>query len=194
MIQDPKNPEYAIGKTYSFDKILSLGYTDFCYSRYNYETKIKVSPELVPCSWITGILVQSSDTAVLTLFCALIWTTSLLAEELDNRTKEEGFLLEGDAVSSALDDWLCLLDKIYLLVESVNDLFNGILAIAAFYYFSHFPLSTFTFLDYFFMKTKGKTTKTWGKIFINMLPMLMDVLRLGTIAFVCQQLQIKVLY
>ena len=132
MIQDPKKPDYTIVKTYSFEKIVNLGFRDFCDYRSLYEAKIEVSPAFIPLSWITGIWVQSSVIAVLTLFCALTWTTSLLAKELDNRTKEEEFLVEGNALSSALDDWLRLFDKLHLLVDSINDFFHAILAITVF--------------------------------------------------------------
>ncbi len=193
MIQDPDNFDYTIVKTYSLEKIFNLGFADFCDHRYFYEAKLEVSPALIPLSWMTGIWVQSSVIAVLTLFCALIWTTSLLAEELDKRTKEEGFPVERDALSYALDDWLSQFDKLYLLVDDINDWFKTILAIATFYFFNHFPLSAFTFLNYFFMDVNEGTEQTWEIVSVKILPLLMDLLRFCTIAIVCQQLQVKVL-
>lgn len=174
--------------------MFNLGFIDFCDDSSLLEVKIQTSPACIPISWITGIWVQSSLIAVLTFFCALILTASLLAEALDKRTKEGGFPMEENEMSSALEDWLSQFDKLNLLVDSINDFFNAILAITVFYYFNHFPLSVFNFLDYFIMKMFGKTSKTWKVILKFSLPVLMFVLRFATIAIVCQQLQVKVIY
>lgn len=195
MIQDPKNFVDTIVKTYNYEKIFNLGFADFCDDSYYYELKIRYSPALIPLSWITGIWVQSSVIAVLTLFCALILTTSLLAEELDKRTIEEAFPVEENALSFAIEDWLSKFNKLLFLVDIISDFFQPILAITVFYYFDHFPLSAYNFLTSFLTKTYGKKDQAyWKGILILILPLLMDILRIGTIAIVCQQLQVKVLY
>jgi hypothetical protein len=131
--------------------------------------------------------VRLSVIAVLSLFCALILTASLLAEELDERTKEEVFLTEGDS----LDDWLSRFDEFHLLVDSINDRFNAILAITLFYYFTHLPLPIFDIMD--FVADPPDQYYQPGLILIrSMLLVLMYALPFGTIAIICQQLQVKV--
>jgi len=195
MIQDPKIFADSIVTTYNYEKIWYLGFADFCDNPSFYEAKIKLLTAFIPLSWITGFWVQSSVIAVLTLFCALIWTTSLLAEELNKRTKDEAFPVEENALSFSIEDWLIKFNKLHLLVDRISDFFQPILAITVFYYFDHFPLSLFAFLKSFLKKPIRKPVPTnWKSVFFFILPLLMDFLRFGTIAIVCQQLQVKVLY
>lgn len=72
-------------------------------------------------SFATGIWVQSSAIAVLTLFRALVLVTSLLAEELDKKTNEKTFPTESDAFSLALDEWLHKFYQLQCLAETRKD-------------------------------------------------------------------------
>jgi len=86
-----------------------------------------------------GIWVTSSAFVVLTLFCALVWIASLLADELNKRMKEIRFTATNDkeiynkAYFLALDKGLKEFDLLNSLVENINDFFGHITIIALFY-------------------------------------------------------------
>ena len=66
--------------------ILDLG----CRERASRDDESKLSPVYNKLGFVASIWVQSSVLAILTLFCALAWTGSLLAEELEKRAIPEG--------------------------------------------------------------------------------------------------------
>ena len=88
---------------------------------------LNVPPIVRKLSLATGIWVQLSIIAVLTVFCALVLVTALLAEELDDRTKEEAFPVDEDGLALALDGWFKQLNHLHILEEMIQDFFSPIL-------------------------------------------------------------------
>lgn len=176
----------AIGRSYTLGKMLNLGLTDIC-KPYVYLAKMEIPPVLLQMSSIIGLWVRSAVVPVLTLFCALIFVSSLLAEELDNKTKENEFPTEREAMSLALDDWLIEFDQLYKLIEIIKDFFKPILAITIFYFFIQFPCSVYNLILNAFINSAP-----WSVLKQNMWFICMLTLRFCTIAIVCQQLRDKV--
>ena len=85
---------YAAGEmSYQFHlgKLVNLGHVGNCNGTA-YKGKInRMSPIYKQLSLITTIWARSYIITILTLFCALVLVTSLLAEELDKRTTETAF-------------------------------------------------------------------------------------------------------
>lgn len=168
--------------TYNFNKLFNLGFTDLC-NKKAYSAKLAMSPLSTNLASITGIWVQSAVIAVLTIFCALVLVASLLAEELDNRTKEETFI---PSLSAALDDWLTQFHQLNVLVERIQDVFSQILAFTLFQVFVQFPYQ----IDIFIGKILNPAySPLLSQIISNIM---MNFIQLSTIVFVCQQLQNKV--
>lgn len=142
-------------------------------------------------SYAIGIWLHSSVMAVLTFICGLILVTSLLAEEIDQRTEVQflTFSTDGDALSLALENWLRQFDQLHLLVEMVKDFSSPILAITIFYYFTKFPGFADTLIRYLMIHP---FMITWVQLFSLIFNILMISLRLGTIVTICNQLQDKV--
>jgi len=158
----------------------------------------KVSPIVRKLSLATGIWVQLSIIAVLTVFCALVLVTALLAEELDDRTKEEAFPTDRDALSIALDDWLKQLNHLHILVERIQDCFSPILTLTFVYCFIHFPYIVFDLMIGVLVKTdiyyeiKGSFFPYIHPLAVTMSYALMLSVRMAIIVTVCRRLKNKV--
>ena len=141
-------------------------------------------------SYATGIWIHSSTMAVLTLICALILVTSLLVEELDQRTEVEVLTLSTDGItlSLALDNWLRQFDQLHLLIEMVKDFTSPILTLTVLYYVVESPGLADTLIRYVLSFPVIK----WVQLFSLTFDILMVSLRLGTIVTVCHNLQVKV--
>ncbi len=150
-----KDPFKFIVAEFNFGKIayfLEAGLPDKCVSnriRYSKEfLTIGTAPVYRELSLAAGFWVQLSIIAVLNTFCALVSIASLLAEELDRRTKKKSFPTERKAL--ALEKWFIEFDRFYVLVERIKSCFSPILALAVVYYFIQFPSIVQHFLMYGF--------------------------------------------
>lgn len=180
-------------KSYNFGKLFNLGLADICNKTVT-RAKIKMPPVYANVSLGTGIWVQSSVIAVLTLFCALVVSiTSLLAEELHKKRKEESFSTDdGDKLSFELDEWLTQFHEIRCLVESIQEFFSLILAFSMFYYFVHFPYQAFELLNYLSNRNLVNY-RNFYYIFEEIISViLLFSLRLGTFVTVSNELKKKV--
>ena len=155
-------------------------------------------------SGISAIWIRLSILAVLTLFCALAWIASLLAEELDKRTNETTFPVEREAYSTALKKWFHQFQLFNVLVERINDLFSPIIALHFLLFSIWFVQLFYNFvnehnivnmdIDYVFNPSHGrKKPRRW---FIDQIPDWTFILymRFAIIAIVCHQLQKKVFH
>lgn len=181
----------TIEEEYNLGKLLNLGLgVDFCKDEH--ADNIKMLPVYMKLSYVIGIWVQLSVIAVLTLFCTFILITSLLAEQLDEKTKEEVFLTEGDSelLSFSLKEWLSQFNQLHILVERIKDCFSPILAIVIFYLAIQFPYEAYLLVMYIMQIIHGfQPPEPLNLILLRFLKLL---LRLGTIVFAVQQLQDKV--
>lgn len=91
-------------------------------------------------SLVTATWVYSSVIAVLLLCSVLVWIASLMAEELERRTRHETAAVGRES----LNDWLRQFHLFNLLVEGINECFSPILGITVLCY--GFYLSNFVYL------------------------------------------------
>ena len=171
--------------------------TDICNNTI-FREMLNVPPIVRKLSLATGIWVQLSIIAVLTVFCALVLVTALLAEELDDRTKEEAFPDDRDGLSLALDGWFKQLNHLHILVEMIQHCFSPILTLTFLYYFIQFPYIIFELMIGVLRKTNFRyEIKCQFFPFIHPVAQtlsyaLMLFVRMGIIVSVCRQLQNKV--
>ena len=140
------------------------------------------------------IWIQSSVIAVLTLFCALVWLASQLAEELAGKKARESLFWnreEEDAGPSLeLEKWMNQFHILRVFVENIDNVFSPILVLTMFLKmirFSEHFLKTLVFL---------KFHQSWNS-FLFWIPnrgifMLTDSISLFMIVMVSQQLENKV--
>ncbi len=191
----PRNVSNFTSK-YDFDKFLfdrSVG--DLCKNTIvKVSSKIEMSTVKTLMAITAGFWAKSSVIAVLTVFCVLISTTSLLAEEMDERTKEETFSGGKEATSIALDEWLGQFHQLHLIVEKMKDCFSLILALTVFHLFVNFPYITLVFANAILINRPPTIyfSFLWD-ILSNVAPLtIMLSIRLTTISTVCHQLRDKV--
>ena len=176
---------------YNFGKMFNLGHADICNTTAA-RARIEMPPAFTIVSLGTGMWVQSSVIAVLTLFCALISISSLLAKELNDRTKKETFRGDGEKFSFALDEWLSQFHKLHCLVESIQEYFSPLLVFTIFYYFFHFPYQSFELFKYMFNRNLVNHLN-FNYIFREIASVfVLFSLRLGTIVIVGKELKEKV--
>lgn len=146
-------------------KLANLGHVDIC-NVTAYKGKFnRMSAIYKQLSTTTTIWAQSYIIAIMTLFCAFVLVTSLLAEELDKRTTETDFPTERDGITLALDNWLNQFHQLYLMVERINECFGPILAITLFYYFVFFPYKVFGFMrDVIVIDSETNFSRLWSRI------------------------------
>ncbi len=182
--------ETTISEEYHFGKLLDLRTKNVCKKYFSWgRSKNNIHPAFMKLSTVSGIWVQASVIAVLTLLCALVLVTSMLAEEMDERTKEEAFLVENETSSSALDDWLSQLNKLHILIEKIKGLFSPILTLYVFYIFVEFPCRVYELIQYI----PALKNIDWMQFSPTVFSIFMLSLRLGTIVAAIHQLQQKVI-
>lgn len=174
--------EFNFGKFFYYFK---FGLPDNCIRKRVHYSKeflsIGMTPVYRELSLVTGLWVHLSIIAIFNLFCALVSIASLLAEELDKRTKEKAFPTDRKALSFAIENWFIEFDRLYVMVERINKCFGPIVALAVAYYFVQFPsIVQNVLMEGFFPDYSSYLCKTL--IFI----------RLCTIITVCNQLETKV--
>ena len=139
-----------------------------------------------------GIWVTSSAFVVLTLFCALVWMASLLADELNKRMEEIRFTARNDkeinynAYFLAVDKCLKEFDLLNSLVESINNFFGHIMIIALFYIMIAFIVGINVLILLYVQA--GKLT---FQVLCTLIPLLIG---LGITTILCWHLQYKVSY
>ncbi len=139
-----------------------------------------------------GIWVTSSAFVVLTLFCALVWMASLLADELNMRMEEIRFTARNDKEINyntyflALDKGLKEFDLLNSLVERINDFFGHIMIIALFYIMIAFIVGLNVLILLYIQA--GKFTV---QVLCTLVPILVG---LGITTILCWNLQYKVRY
>jgi len=164
--------------------ILDLG----CRERDTRDDESKLSPVYKKLGFVASIWVQSSVVAILTLFCALAWTASLLAEELEKRAIPEAHFPKENRehYKRAMDDWLSQFHLFNSLVERIDDFFNPIITVTVSYFFFILSFCFFVSLD-----SLPHVGEAFGH-FTRPYPALMLYSRLATVVFVCHQLRTKV--
>jgi len=154
-----------------------------------------MSPAYMRFSLVTGIWVQSSVIAVLTVFCAFTSIISFLAEELDERTNHKAFSVEIDALSHKLDEWLNQFHQVHVMVENLKEYFSLILTLFAFYAFIHSPHHICAMMLDIYVEDDGNGSliNLSFDFYNKLLFTLMLCVRLGTIVTVCHQLEDSVI-
>jgi len=138
------------------------------------------------------IWIQSSVIAVLTLFCALVWLASLLAEELSGKKTRESLVWnkKDDGPSLELEKWMRQFNNLSIFIENIDNVFSPILVLAIF-------LKTIRFSEYFFRTLVYlKYMQSWYA-FLHWISnqgilMLIDSISLLTVVLISQQLENKV--
>jgi len=141
------------------------------------------------------IWIQSSVIAVLTLFCALVWLASQLAEELAGKKARESLFWnreEEDAGPSLeLEKWMNQFHILSVFVENIDNVFSPILVLTMF-------LKAIRFSEHFFRTLIFLIKDPSWIAFLHWIPnrgilMLTDSISLFMIVFVSQQLGKKVI-